>query len=224
MAAESRRVDPDIFAGLAGVRRPVSNHSGLSHCPSQTSSHPRHASSSSSLNEKHDADHAQPDEDHAPRYPRISLPVQMMRDSYDVVVIGTGYGGGVAASRFSRARQSVCVLERGTERWPGEFPESAVDAIKEVRVSGEFAPGDRRGVRGSLVQGGKPTSLYHLALGDGQNVYVGNGLGGTSLVNANVFLEATPAVLDMEIWPAELRGADKWRECEFPRVDTLTQH
>lgn len=148
------------------------------------------------------------------RFPRISLPVEQMRDSYDVVVIGTGYGGGVAASRMARGKQSVCVLERGKERWPGEFPETLPDAAKEIRISGEFAPGDRRSIPGTLVGGGNPTGLYNFALGEGQNVYMGNGLGGTSLLNANVFLEATPAVLEMEVWPEELRGMREWRKCE----------
>jgi hypothetical protein len=55
------------------------------------------------------------------RYPRISRPVELLRHSYDVVVIGSGYGGGVAASRMARGRQSVCVLERGKERWREYF-------------------------------------------------------------------------------------------------------
>lgn len=149
------------------------------------------------------------------QFPRISLPVELMRDSYDVVVIGTGYGGGVAASRMARGGQRVCVLERGKERWPGEFPETLPAVAKELRVTGEFAPGDRRGIPGTLVNGGNPTGLYHFAIGDGQNVYMGNGLGGTSLINANVFLEATRAVLDMEVWPEELRGSAAWRKCQY---------
>ena len=48
---------------------------------------------------------------------RISKPLELLRPSYDVVVIGSGYGGGVAASRMARGGQSVCVLERGRERW-----------------------------------------------------------------------------------------------------------
>jgi hypothetical protein len=51
------------------------------------------------------------------QHPRISKPVELLRTSYDVVVIGSGYGGGVAASRMARGDQSVCVLERGKERW-----------------------------------------------------------------------------------------------------------
>jgi choline dehydrogenase-like flavoprotein len=137
-----------------------------------------------------------------------------MQDSYDVVVIGTGYGGGVAASRMARGKQSVCVLERGKEKWPGEFPESLVDSLKELRVSGEFAPGDRRSIPGKLVNGGNPTGLLHFTVGEGQNVFNGNGLGGTSLLNANVFLEPTDKVMEMDFWPEELRGKDKWQKCE----------
>ena len=51
------------------------------------------------------------------KYPRISKPTELLRHTYDVVVVGSGYGGGVAASRMARAGQSVCVLERGKERW-----------------------------------------------------------------------------------------------------------
>lgn len=40
-----------------------------------------------------------------------------MRPEYDVVVIGSGYGGGVAASRFARAGKSVAILELGLEKW-----------------------------------------------------------------------------------------------------------
>jgi choline dehydrogenase-like flavoprotein len=148
------------------------------------------------------------------RFPRISRPVELMRPSYDVVVIGSGYGGGVAASRMARGRQSVCVLERGKERWPGEFPEKIQDALKELHISGEFAPGDRRSLPGHLVDSGDPNGLYHLVVGEGQNVFMGNGLGGTSLLNANVFLKAHPKVLDMEIWPQELRRNNAWRKCE----------
>lgn len=51
------------------------------------------------------------------KFPRISRPVELMRPSYDVVVIGSGYGGGVAASRMARGGQSVCLLELGREKW-----------------------------------------------------------------------------------------------------------
>jgi choline dehydrogenase-like flavoprotein len=49
-------------------------------------------------------------------YPLLSRPVDSMRTAYDVVVVGSGYGAGVAASRMARAGKSVAVLELGWER------------------------------------------------------------------------------------------------------------
>ena len=120
----------------------------------------------------------------------------------------------MAASRMARGGQSVCVLERGGERWPGEFPEKLEDAVKELHVSGQFAPGDRRSIPGAMIDTGNPNGLYHFVVGEGQNVYMGNGLGGTSLLNANVFLEAHKKVLEMGVWPDELRGHDSWKKCK----------
>ncbi|KAI1853691.1 hypothetical protein JX266_001675 [Neoarthrinium moseri] len=135
-------------------------------------------------------------------YPRLSKPSELMRNSYDCVVIGSGYGGGVAASRMARTNQTVCVLERGKERWPGEFPCETSDALEQVHCSGEFAPG---WLPKTLVNGGDPTGMYHLIFGNGQNAVVCNGLGGTSLMNANVYLEADKQTLASEFWPEEIR-------------------
>lgn len=50
------------------------------------------------------------------------------------MVVGSGYGGSIAASRSARAGQSVCVLERGKEWLPGDFPETFLNAWKEVQI------------------------------------------------------------------------------------------
>jgi choline dehydrogenase-like flavoprotein len=47
--------------------------------------------------------------------PRLSRPVESLRDHYDAVVVGSGYGGGIAASRLARSGRRVCVLERGKD-------------------------------------------------------------------------------------------------------------
>jgi choline dehydrogenase-like flavoprotein len=49
-------------------------------------------------------------------YPTLSRPFDSMKPEYDVVVIGSGYGAGVAASRMARAGKTVAVLELGWER------------------------------------------------------------------------------------------------------------
>lgn len=106
-------------------------------------------------------------------YPRLSRPVELLRRDYDCVVIGSGYGGAVAASRLARAGESVCVLERGREKWPGEYPSGTRDAADELHWSGNLAP---KGVGdGIALDGGDPTGMYHLIFGRGQHAVVGNG-------------------------------------------------
>ena len=107
------------------------------------------------------------------QYPRLSRPVELLRRNYDTVVIGSGYGGAVAASRLARAGESVCVLERGREKWPGEYPVGTREAADELHWSGNLAP---QGMSdGIAVDGGDPTGMYHLILGRGQHAVVGNG-------------------------------------------------
>ncbi|KFY80605.1 hypothetical protein V499_00576 [Pseudogymnoascus sp. VKM F-103] len=135
-------------------------------------------------------------------FPRISKPVELLRTSYDVLVIGSGYGGGVAACRMARAGQTVCLLERGKERWPGEYPSTLLEATKELHISGEVPSVISKP---KMIDKGDPTGLYHLIMGEGQNAFVGNGLGGTSLLNANVFLRTDDGTMGLHNWPPELR-------------------
>ena len=136
------------------------------------------------------------------RSPRISKPVEQMQHSYDVVVIGSGYGGGVAASRMARGRQTVCLPEVGEERWPGEFPSKLREAVPEVHISGHYHRGRDPKVPVNL---GKRAGLYRLMLGAGQNILVGIGLGGSSLLNANIFLRADARTLALPEWPEQIR-------------------
>ncbi|KAL6232124.1 hypothetical protein BDW75DRAFT_247402 [Aspergillus navahoensis] len=66
--------------------------------------------------------------EHRPdNYPTLGLPLSHMKPEYDVVVVGSGYGAGVAASRMARAGKSVAVLELGAE-WRGLGGGSRINA------------------------------------------------------------------------------------------------
>ncbi|OQN98005.1 hypothetical protein B0A48_16310 [Cryoendolithus antarcticus] len=141
---------------------------------------------------------------HNRRPPRIGKPIHTIRDSYDVVVIGSGYGGGVAASRMARAqpKQSVCVLERGLERWPGEYPSSTFSVLRNLCTMGQI---DFAWFKGIAIRLGNLIGLYRWICAGSSNAFVGNGLGGTSLINANVYLRPRSETLTSLAWPAELR-------------------
>ncbi|MGH9232850.1 MAG: alpha/beta fold hydrolase [Acidimicrobiales bacterium] len=125
----------------------------------------------------------------------LARPHHQLRERYDVVVVGSGYGGAIAASRFARAGRTVCVLERGRELRAGDFPTSALAALRQLQV--------RRGMR----RFGHEAALFDLHTGDDLSVMVGCGLGGTSLINAGVALRPPDWVFDDERWPTALRGA-----------------
>ncbi|MGA3077134.1 MAG: GMC family oxidoreductase [Bryobacteraceae bacterium] len=125
--------------------------------------------------------------------PRLSSPVREIQDHYTVLVIGSGYGGAIAASRLARAGQQVCVLERGREFQNGEYPDTEAEALAEMQAE---LPSGHTGSR---------TGLYDFHVNPDVNVFVGCGLGGTSLINGNVAVRAEPRVFDDTRWPQALR-------------------
>ena len=128
---------------------------------------------------------------------RLSTPIEAMQPGYEVVVVGSGYGGAIAASRLARAGRKVCVLERGPERAPGEFPENTQEAQAETQPN---TP---------LGRIGRRTALFDFHVDDDMVVLTGCGLGGTSLINANVSLRPDPRVMDDPAWPAAIRADRK---------------
>ncbi len=119
-----------------------------------------------------------------------------------VVVVGSGYGGAVAAYRLSGLvkkaegrEHELLVLERGREYVLGEFPETVADLPGYVRAdrNTQAAPGPN------------DDALFNVRIGDGVDVVVGCGLGGTSLINANVALRPPSRAFETPSWPSSIR-------------------
>jgi cholesterol oxidase len=125
--------------------------------------------------------------------PRLSSVITKIKPRYDVVVVGSGYGGSIAASRLSRAGLKVCLLERGREFQPGDFPDTLGKAFEECQF--DLPIGHFR----------SHTALFDFRFNHDMNAVVGCGLGGTSLINANVVLRPENWVLEDPAWPEALR-------------------
>ena len=140
--------------------------------------------------------------------PRLSRAISELKPHYEIVVVGSGYGGGITASRLARAGRQVCLLERGRELQPGDYPDTELETLRDAQTD---TPRAHLGSR---------TGLYDFRVNEHINVFQGCGLGGTSLVNANVSLPPEPRVMDDYRWPQAVRDdvahglADGFRRAE----------
>lgn len=123
---------------------------------------------------------------------RLARPLDSLKARYDAIVIGSGYGGSVAAARLARGGKRVALLERGREFVAGEFPSRFPEMRKEMRVTGRS------------FSSGPETALYDVRLGEDMHVLVGCGLGGGSLVNAGVALRPDSRVFSDDVWPGQI--------------------
>ncbi len=139
---------------------------------------------------------------------RLSKPIRAIQPRYDVVVVGSGYGGGVAASRLARCGQRVCVLERGKEVQTGDFPSRFPEMRHELRISGRS------------LSAGAADALFQLNVGRHIHVLTGCGLGGGSLVNAAVALRPDARAFADAAWPSALAG-DPLLEEGFRRAEHM---
>jgi cholesterol oxidase len=112
----------------------------------------------------------------------------MMAERYDYVIIGSGFGGSIAACRLAQTGCSVCVLERG-RRWPRTgFPRTPVQVASEA-----FWDMDAR--RFGLIE----YSVF-----DRMHVIHGSGVGGGSLHYFNVHIRPPASIFDDQRWPAAI--------------------
>jgi cholesterol oxidase len=114
--------------------------------------------------------------------------------TYDVVVVGSGFGGGIAACRLAEAGQKVCVLERGRRFAPTDFIEDPDDAPRLL-----------------WHEKVNPGGLFDVRMMRDVTVITAAGVGGGSLVYANVQLRARKEIFETG-WPEAitLPELDPW--------------
>jgi choline dehydrogenase-like flavoprotein len=121
---------------------------------------------------------------------------------FDVLIVGSGYGGSVAASQLAGLASEdgqplrVAVLERGREYLPGQFPSRLADLPAHVRLPPR--PG-QAGAQGEALLDVRPSA--------DMVVLSACGLGGGSLINAGVMEEARPEVFARSPWPTAIQEA-----------------
>ncbi len=121
---------------------------------------------------------------------------------FDVLIIGSGYGASISAARLAAKLNRgyrLGVLERGREWIPGTFPDRLPDVLEESRL-------DLKGNNKGALR--NPAGLFNVSQFDEITILSGSGLGGSSLINANVAYRPDADVFTQSVWPAALRNID----------------
>jgi cholesterol oxidase len=109
-----------------------------------------------------------------------------MERKYDVVVVGSGFGGSINAYRLSKAGHKVVVLERGKEYKPGEFPRD----VRQVNDLFWRYPKHRESL-----------GLYDVRFFSGIATVSASGVGGGSLIYANIHYRPQAIIFENPRWP-----------------------
>ncbi|KAJ9184510.1 hypothetical protein P3X46_004225 [Hevea brasiliensis] len=121
---------------------------------------------------------------------------------YDAIVVGSGYGGSVAACRMSLAGIKVCLIEKG-RRWKAEdFPTDAMKIMAAVRMENQNLG----------ISFGPKHALFQVYEQNDSLAAVACGLGGGSLVNAGVMMTTPVRARRNAKWPKEWDR--DWDICE----------
>ena len=118
---------------------------------------------------------------------------------FDVLIIGSGYGASICAARLSMAKRPhvrIGILERGREWIPGTFG----DTLRNVTAESRFHLFGRQ--KNTIDN---PVGLVNMMRNDEVNVLSGSGLGGSSLINANVAIRPDRECFQQHQWPTALR-------------------
>jgi len=130
-----------------------------------------------------------------------------MPEMLEAVIIGSGFGGSISACRLGkRWPGKVLLLERGKRYRMGEFPRSPHDFSRNFwAVAEEKVRRPQRVCDAQKRAKGDLHGMFDVRTYDKMDVVLGAGLGGGSLIFANVFMVPPDEVLVGERWPSTCR-------------------
>lgn len=128
----------------------------------------------------------------------LSLDHSKLQPAYDIVIVGSGYGGAIAAARLAQVNLkfqlglSIAILERGREWRPGDFPEdeSALLAALRFRRDNQLY---------------NPLGLFDARDDGSVHSLTACGLGGASLIDTGVLTLPDLRVFEQQGWPDAIR-------------------
>ncbi|MBA0734700.1 hypothetical protein Gogos_018596 [Gossypium gossypioides] len=123
-------------------------------------------------------------------------------DGYEAVVVGSGYGGSVAACRLSMAGVKVCLVEKGQKWEAKDFPTNSFKIISALRMESQNLG----------VSFGPKDALFQVYEQNDSLAAMACGLGGGSLVNARVMVPTPVRTRRSSKWPKEWET--DWDSCE----------
>lgn len=132
-----------------------------------------------------------------------------MAKIWDAIVVGSGFGGAVAAARLAERGLQVLILERGP--WWGPAGADQAETVRREFPRGARLPKLLRNVRRPRHRGrgewlANVDGLFEIHDFSDLTVFTGSGVGGGSLVYTN--MQVQPSADYFAAWPAELRGGE----------------
>jgi cholesterol oxidase len=129
-----------------------------------------------------------------------------MDKSYEAIVIGSGFGGAITGCRLAKKwdQGRVLILERG-KRYPmGSFPRKPFDFAHNFWALAEESVRRPRHIRRLIARGEESHGIFDVRNFEHIDAVVGAGLGGGSLIYANVFMIPPDEVFD-DHWPGSCK-------------------
>lgn len=162
-----------------------------------------------------------------------------MAMNFDAIVIGTGFGGTVAATRLAAKGKKVLMLERGT--WwitPAKLGKAPASALKKIPdwakeqkpqhpVQYWTRPNHKDGMLdffAAVRSGINKDGLYQYSMFKQADILTASGVGGGSLIYSNVTVRPEAEVLagiGLGLTDADYQAAYKWMEDHRGRLNHI---